>query len=73
MGKESDKASVSRRRKHKFRMRRRARQIFPEWKNAERCADHLKMCSCWMCGNPRRYAKSRERLSWQERCQDGTD
>ncbi len=24
-------------------------------------------CSCWMCGNPRRYQKSKERLTCQER------
>ena len=24
-----------------------------EW--AQRNYDHLKRCSCWMCGNPRKY------------------
>jgi hypothetical protein len=24
------------------------------WQNALRCADNLKICSCWMCRNPRR-------------------
>lgn len=67
MGKESTKASVSRRRKHKFRMRRRARSIYPDWPKAEWNADHLKVCSCWMCGNPRRHAKSDQRLTRRER------
>jgi len=24
-------------------------------------------CSCWMCGNPRKYGKGEERLTMQER------
>ena len=26
-----------------------------------------KMCSCWMCGNPRRHMRGKERLTVQER------
>lgn len=57
------------RRHHKFRMRRRAAfvrnhiwaigEIFPYLGNgncwAVRNGDNIKACSCWMCGNPRRY------------------
>lgn len=42
------------RRKHKFRMRRRARRIFPHWDNIDKVADHLHYCHCPYCRNPRR-------------------
>lgn len=44
------------RRAHKVRMGKRAAVIYPHMDpaNAARLADHIKMCSCWMCGNPRR-------------------
>lgn len=28
--------------------------------------DTPKRCSCWMCGNPRRYSKGRHRFTMQE-------
>lgn len=67
MGNEADKIKACRRRKHKFRMRRRARRIYPDWPNAERAGDHIKVCSCWMCGNPRRFLKSKARIPVAER------
>ncbi|MBX3170905.1 MAG: hypothetical protein KF760_26090 [Candidatus Eremiobacteraeota bacterium] len=67
MGKPSDKFKVSRRRKHKFRMRGHAQRVFPDWAHAWSAGDHLKVCSCWMCGNPRRHMKGKERLPFAER------
>lgn len=29
-------------------------------------------CSCWMCGNPRRYMKGKEKLTIQERKQNAS-
>ncbi|MCM1513045.1 MAG: hypothetical protein NC112_08080 [Oxalobacter formigenes] len=56
---------ISVRRHHKRRIRK---------KRAHYCNGHIgkfvetpKMCSCWMCGNPRRYAKGKEQLTIQER------
>lgn len=34
---------------------------------AKRLADHLKPCSCFICGNPRRLGKGKERFTLQER------
>lgn len=31
------------------------------WKNAIKHADNLSICSCWMCGNPRKHFKVRTR------------
>lgn len=30
-------------------------------------AEQPKLCSCYMCGNQRKYGKGQNRLSWQER------
>lgn len=30
-------------------------------------ASHGAECSCWMCGNPRRFSKGKEKLTFQER------
>ena len=30
-------------------------------------ADNLTICSCWMCGNPRRYFKGKYQQTIQER------
>ncbi|MDO5630915.1 MAG: hypothetical protein Q4G22_03660 [Paracoccus sp. (in: a-proteobacteria)] len=46
--------SLSRRRMDVARMKARARKIYPHDKKAK-VAHHLALCSCWMCGNPRRY------------------
>lgn len=44
----------NRRRQDSARMKARARRVYPHDDKA-RSADHLKVCSCWMCGNPRRH------------------
>lgn len=61
------------RRHHKERMKNRAKFIWHEvWgyldENREfiRNSDNLKMCSCWMCGNPRRYLKGKDKFTRQE-------
>jgi hypothetical protein len=33
----------------------RERDLAERRESAVRHHDHLKMCSCWMCGNPRRF------------------
>lgn len=45
------------RRHHKNRMKSKAKKVY-HWlteKQAIKAADHLKTCSCYMCGNPRKY------------------
>ena len=43
---------------------------------AAKRADHIKCCSCWMCGNPRKYLKEltvqeiKAILKDKEECQD---
>lgn len=39
------------------------------WHNPKviaRFREQPKLCSCWMCGNPRRYEKGKARLTRQE-------
>lgn len=71
------------RRHHKERMKRKAYRIYTEiwsagsystcsinWINkfVNKSADNMAMCSCDMCGNPRRHPNStKERLTFQER------
>lgn len=43
------------RRHHLARMKAKARKALPHHPNAEQFANHLKMCSCHMCGNPRKW------------------
>ena len=38
-----------------------------EWIHHHRFAKTRKPCSCWMCGNPRRFFAGKERLTMQER------
>lgn len=33
------------------------------YQHGRTCADHLATCSCWMCGNPRRWHRS---VTWKE-------
>ncbi|MGQ2989930.1 MAG: hypothetical protein ACT6RD_08180 [Brevundimonas sp.] len=54
-----------RRRRDLERMRQKARRVRPHDPTAK-YAEHLAVCSCWMCGNPRRFAKT-DRLTLQER------
>lgn len=70
MEKEREKQRARRRRRDQFRMRRKAVRIgkisMDHWDTIWQSADHLAKCSCWMCGNPRKYLKGRDRLSIQE-------
>lgn len=72
-----NKCSV--RRAHKNRIVQRAYFKFRDWtwyaetytdseikEKASRLADHMKNCSCWMCGNPRKFCQGRAELTWQE-------
>lgn len=43
------------RRFHKFRMRRKAKKLYPY--SDCHYEDNLTVCSCYMCGNPRKYWK----------------
>lgn len=56
------------RRYHKLRMKKRARRIYYDNPPgvAERFGDHIKHCSCWQCGNPRRYFKGGCKITKQE-------
>lgn len=58
--------SRSLRRHHRERMKAKARRIVKIWNAGVNNyklpedflvanADHLKTCSCWMCGNPRKH------------------
>ncbi|MCY4614657.1 MAG: hypothetical protein OXB94_13695 [Nitrospira sp.] len=42
------------RRLQKARIKAKARRIYPHDGQAK-SADHLAVCSCWMCGNPRKW------------------
>ena len=57
-----------RRRRDLLRMKAKAKRIHPHNPQAT-SAEHLAVCSCWMCGNQRRYAKGHEKLTPQERRQ----
>ena len=59
------------RRHHKARMKQRARKVAKIWggvplNHLDKHADHLAMCSCEMCGNPRRHHGERtiQELRW---------
>lgn len=55
-----------RRRRDALRMKARSLRVRP-WDAQARAADYLKVCSCWMCGNPRRTEKPNGALTLQER------
>lgn len=43
-------------RRHKADIKKqKALRIYPDWEEAYKAADHLKVCSCYACGNPRKY------------------
>ncbi len=44
----------ARRRNDLLRMKAKARKLYPHVAHA-RFANHLTVCSCWMCGNPRKF------------------
>ena len=54
-----------RRRRDLLRMKARVRSLYPA-DEKPRQAEHLAKCSCWMSGDPRRYAKSGEQLMLAE-------
>lgn len=52
-----------RRRLDMARMKARAKRLYPHDQKA-RCANHLAVCSCFACGNPRKHF---DELTMQER------
>lgn len=56
----------ARRRRDLQRMKAKARRVYRERPQAAKWADYLAVCSCWMCGNPRRLGTGEE-LTVQER------
>ena len=71
MERELEKQRARRRRLDQFRMRRKAVRVgkisMDHWDTIWQSADHLAKCSCWMCGNPRKYAKGPDKLTIRER------
>lgn len=59
--------SIARRRADLARMKAKARRIFPHDPKA-RHANHLRDCSCVICGNPRKYFG--ERTLQEQRADD---
>ena len=54
------------RRYQKARVKAKARRVYPHDRQAK-SADHLAVCSCWMCGNPRKWYGEptiQERKAW---------
>jgi len=49
-------AKRAQRRRYLRRMKAKARHVYPHDDKA-RAANHMKVCSCWMCGNPRKYGE----------------
>lgn len=63
-----DKTKRANRRQKNLNVKVKAKKIYKEQGDkAIKYADHLKTCSCHMCGNQRRYAKGEEKLTMQER------
>ena len=60
----------ARRRHDRARMIARVKRVQPWATVPQKLADNLAMCSCWMCGNPRRRLNER---TMQERRQDVRD
>jgi len=50
-------------------MKDKARRVRP-WDEKAKCANHLAVCSCWMCGNPRKHWRAK---TIQEMKQDEKD
>lgn len=63
------KELVRRRRRNKYRMKVKAKRVYPDWKEAYKWANHLAGCSCSMCGNPRNsiFGNKKDRMTKQER------
>jgi len=63
----------ARRRSHVVRMKKRALKLCERYygrENAVKYANHLKVCSCGMCGNPRKFAgeKTLQERKFEESC-----
>ncbi len=56
----------ARRRHDRARMIAKAARVYPWTRFPQKAADNLAVCSCWMCGNPRRWGQC---LLMQERRQ----
>lgn len=54
------------RRYYKNRMKHRAKKVYYWWSDAHKVADHIKTCSCWMCGNPRKKGLGKNKITIQE-------
>jgi hypothetical protein len=63
--------SRAERRHHLARMKAKAKKAGKlwNWKNPEKLANHLAVCSCPMCGNPRKWFHEK---TWQEKKFDST-
>lgn len=57
---------IERRRRDKARKKKAARALYAGCRVPEKYADHLAVCSCYGCGNPRHHSKGKERLTVQE-------
>lgn len=55
----------AKRRETKEKMKEIARKVYPS-DSFGKLAEHLKNCSCFMCGNPRKFSKGRHRRTKQE-------
>lgn len=69
----SMKRSIRRHHKERLKEKRKdycSNDLWNEEEQEERCLcisiDTPKRCSCWMCGNPRRYMKGKEKYTIQE-------
>lgn len=59
MNRKRQKELVRRRRNDKKRMIRKSKRVYKEVKYYYKYADNLAVCSCPMCGNPRRHFKEK--------------
>ena len=69
-----ERSSRALRRHHRARMKRRAQTVLKKWgypdhtdaRDVGRHADNLAICSCHMCGNPRRTVWTKNPFTLQE-------
>ena len=54
-----DMTGLAQRRHDRFRMRKRAGDVMKDWGTSKKfvpyMADNMQLCSCYMCGNPRKH------------------
>ena len=60
-------AKRARRRHDRARMIARAKRFYPWQRCPQKLADNLAVCSCWMCGNPRRWHGELPMQEWREK------